>query len=183
MNYLDETIYSYNYGDAHFVVLNTGRYTGYDEALLKAQREWLINDLEANSDAKWTIMLIHQAVHHRVGGTMSRPWLYDTIEEYGVDLVIQGHSHLVTRTYPMKNGEIVTKTSPDLISKGSGTVYTTIGSTTTSHDDIGRGSDPNIEEMMNIVASDNAQPAYTEVRVDGNKIVVTIRIGYLYNCG
>ena len=172
---LDETIYSYDYGDVHFIVLHTGKYSSYDQEIIEAQREWLENDLKANADAKWTIILQHQAVYNRADESLNRPWLYDIIEQYGVDLVIQGHSHLVTRTYPMKNGEIVTKSSPDLIKKGTGTVYTTIGSTTGYHDDLGRGGYPNLEQMLNITTSDSAQPAYTEVRVDGDRLVMTIR--------
>ncbi len=169
----DETIYSYNYGNAHFIVLNTGNYTSDDKYLLEAQRQWLINDLEANRDAKWTVMLIHEPVYHRVGGEESRPTLADTIEGYGVDLVIQGHSHLVTRTYPMKDGKIVSKAVTDNIKKGTGTVYTTIGSTALNHDGINDTS--NIEEMFSITIPELTQAAYTTVSVDNNNLVVTTK--------
>ncbi len=168
----EETVYSYNYGGAHFIVLNSGIYGADDEHILKAQREWLTKDLEANKDAKWTVIMVHEAVYHRVGGAESRPWLNDVIESYGVDLVIQGHSHLVTRTYPMKDGKIVTKTSPDVIQKGTGTVYTTIGSTTLNHDGLG---DPNVEECMVAITPDNNQPAYTVVKVTDNNLTMTIK--------
>ena len=172
VNHYSDTIYSYNYGEAHFIVLNSGPYVADDFYILNAQREWLENDLKANKDAKWTIILVHEAVYHRVGGNESRPWLYDTIEKYGVDLVIQGHSHLVTRTYPMKDGQIVSKDSVDLIQKGDGTVYTTIGSTTLNHDSIGN---PNVEECMTILTPDNNQPAYTVVSVKDDRIVMTVK--------
>ncbi len=168
----EETVYSYNYGGAHFIVLNSGIYGADDEYILKAQREWLTKDLEANKDAKWTVIMVHEAVYHRKGGEESRPWLNDVIESYGVDLVIQGHSHLVTRTYPMKNGKIVTKLSPDVIQKGTGTVYTTIGSTTLNHDGLG---DPNVEECMVAITPDNNQPAYTVVKVTDNNLTMTIK--------
>ncbi len=169
---LEDVIYSYTYGDAHFIVLNSGTYQADDEYFLKAQRQWLINDLEANKDAKWKIILVHEPVYHRKGGTESRPWLYDVIEGYGVDLVIQGHSHLVTRTYPMKDGEIVTKTSPDLIQQGTGTVYTTIGSTTLNHDSMGANT---VEECVLMVTPDNHQAAYTVVSVENDRLVMTIK--------
>jgi DNA repair exonuclease SbcCD nuclease subunit len=76
----DETFYSFNYGDAHFIVLNSGAYTAADQYLLEAQRAWLISDLQDNAHAKWTIVLVHEPVYHRRGGTESRPWLYDVIE-------------------------------------------------------------------------------------------------------
>jgi predicted MPP superfamily phosphohydrolase len=172
VNYYDDTVYSYNYGEAHFIVLNSGPYNSDDMHVLKAQRTWLENDLEANADARWTIIMVHEAVYHRLGAHESRPWLYDTIEKYGVDLVIQGHSHLVTRTYPMKNGQIVTKESVDVIPQGTGTIYTTIGSTTLNHDTIGN---PNVEECMTILTPHNLQPSYTVVSVKEDKLVMTVK--------
>ncbi len=170
----DESIYSYDYGNAHFIVLNTGIYNhAEDRYLLEAQRQWLINDLEANKDARWTVMLFHQAVYHRSGGNYDRDQLRDVIEGYGVDLVLQGHSHLVTRTYPMKDGQIVTKENPDTIQKGVGTIYTTIGSTALNHD--GAGDASNDEEMYHIVTPTATQPAYTSVTVNDESIVVTVK--------
>ncbi|MBR4283004.1 MAG: metallophosphoesterase, partial [Clostridia bacterium] len=169
----DETIYSYNYGNAHFIVLNTGNYTADDKYLLEAQRQWLINDLEANRNAKWTVVMIHEPVYHRLGGVESRPELGDVFESYGVDLVIQGHSHLVTRTYPMKNGEIVTKNVTDNIEKGTGTIYTTIGSTALNHDGINDST--HIEEMFSITIPELTQSAYTTVSVSDTGLVVTTK--------
>lgn len=171
-NMYEDTIYSYNYGDAHFIVLNSGAYYNDDRWLLESQRQWLIDDLEANEDAKWKILMVHEPVYHRKGGNEDRPWLYDVIEGYGVDLVIQGHSHLVTRTYPMLNGQIVTKESPDLIKQGTGTVYTTIGSTTLNHDSIG---DPTVEACLTVITPDNEQAAYTVVSVEDDKLVMTVK--------
>lgn len=167
----DEMIYSFNYGEAHFVVYNSGCYGAQsDDGLVQeAQRAWLEADLEANKGARWTILLAHMPVYHRLGGVESRPWLGTLIEKY-VDLAIMGHSHLVTRTYPMKNGKIVTKSSPDLITQGTGTVYTTIGSTTLNHDTPGN---PNMEEIMLIKTPIEDQATYTTVSVSETEIVVT----------
>ena len=171
--YADETIYSYDYGDAHFVVLNTGSYTGDDQYIINAQRDWLTADLEASKDAKWTILMFHEPVYHRMGGGESRSWLADVIEGYGVDLVIQGHSHLVTRTYPMKDGKIVTKENLDVIIKGTGTVYTTIGSTALNHD--GAGDSTYEEEMAVLLTPTPTQSAYTIVTVEDGQLVVTTK--------
>ncbi len=157
-----ETIYSFDYGDAHFTVLNNSGSTH----LLEAQRAWLAADLQAHADAKWKILLFHEPVYRRTVD----PVLYDTIESLGVDLVIQGHTHRVTRTYPMKDGQIVTKQSPDQILKGIGTVYTTVGSTTTNHDGVS-----NIDECLEIIGNDNYQPAYTVVRVEDGRLEMTVR--------
>ncbi len=169
----DDTIYSYDYGNAHFIVLNSGvDDINDDECIYNAQRAWLEADLQANADADWIIVMTHDAVYNQASGTNNRQYLSDLIEAYGVDLVIQGHSHLVTRTYPMKNGQIVTKANADTITKGSGTVYTTIGSTTLSHTAI---SDPNAEECLTAITPHSNQPTYAVVSVEGNELIVTVK--------
>lgn len=203
VNNSDETFYSFDYGDAHFIVLHSGRYengnvntSDLDADMLNAQREWLIEDLSNNSHAKWTIVMVHQPSYHRLdegaGADYSRPALADVFESYGVDLVIQGHSHLVTRTYPMVY-DADTKTAgnvntaafiggdPDRIARGEGTVYVTIGATTPfSRDSLG---DLNMDHIMTIVtpfstenyAANTAQASYTNVSVKNDKLTVTIR--------
>ena len=168
----EETIYSYNYGNAHFIALNSGTYSDDDEMIVKAQREWLIRDLEANRDAKWTIVMMHGVTYHRYGGSYDSRWLNDVFESYGVDLVLQGHSHLVTRTHPMKNGQVVSNSLGDTIPEGIGTVYTTIGGTTYIHDPIG---DPNVASCITIATPASDQAVYTAVSVKSNKLTVTIK--------
>ena len=176
----NETVFSYNYGSAHFVVINSGTYvnTGNetypdDQHIFEAQRAWLENDLKENSDATWTIILTHEAFYNRGGGKQDRTYLADIVEGYGVDLVITGHSHIYTRTYPMKDGEIVTKENPSVIEKGTGTIYTTIGSTTPSHDLL--AGKTTVENMYNIVTPDNTQPTYTTVSIENGSLVFTTR--------
>ena len=72
----------------------------------------------------------------------------------------------------MKDGKIVTKSSPDLIEKGIGTVYMTIGATTPGHDSLGTS---NAEKMVNIVTPDTAQPVYTIVEIKGNDLILTTK--------
>ena len=172
----DETVYSFNYGDVHFISLNSGSFDNYnDSALLRAQYDWLKADLEANKNAKWTVIFQHQPVYHRLGGANDRGnGIYsDLIEEYEVDLVIQGHSHLVTRTYPMKAGKIVTKLASDTIQQGTGTIYTTIGSCALNHDGISDIS--HVEEMFLAATPTAHQAAYTIVDIKDGNLVVTTR--------
>ena len=173
---LDETTYSFNYGNVHFVVLNTGAYDKavgpIDKIIIEAQTEWLINDLEANKDAEWTILMMHEPLYHRLESYTRLEGIHKVIEEYGVDLAILGHSHLVTRTYPMKDGQIVTKAVTNEIEAGTGTVYSTIGSTVASHDQYGAGV---LENMHTVFTPVNEQPTYTTVSVDDGEIKVTIK--------
>lgn len=175
----DETIYSFDYGNAHFIVLNTGSindpYTkSRDRIFVNAQRAWLIKDLEANKDAKWTIMMFHAPVYSYAGENHSSDFLNDIIESYGVDLVLQGHAHLVSRTYPMKNGKIVTKAVDSKIEKGLGTIYTTIGATKPDHTNFSSYKTHD-ESASLVVTPADAQPTYTTVSVNDSKILVTIK--------
>ena len=174
IKYMDETFYSYNYGDAHFVVYNSGAYSSQDELILKAQRAWLKADLEANKDAKWTVVLAHQPNYHRVAtGGYGRSTLADIIEGFDVDLVIHGHSHLVARSYPMKDGQIVSKDNLDVINKGEGTVYMLVGASAYNHD---RFDDyVNSEEMAVIVTQEKEQSSYAVFDVTEKYIKVTVK--------
>ena len=170
---MNETFYSYNYGDAHFIVYNSGNYSSNDELVMKAQRAWLKADLEANKDAKWTIVMAHQANYHRFEGSYHRSTLADILEGFDVDLVIQGHSHLVTRTYPIKNGEAVSTDNLDKITKGEGTVYMLVGAGALNHDRL--DDYPNTKETAVIVSQEKVQATYAVFNVTENSIEVAVK--------
>jgi hypothetical protein len=73
----------------------------------------------------------------------------------------------------MKDGEIVTKQNPDEIQKGTGTIYTTIGSTALNKD--GTGDASNVEEMMVIAIPDPEQATFTTVEVSDEKLSVVTK--------
>ena len=72
----------------------------------------------------------------------------------------------------MKDGAIVLKTSADVIDKGTGTVYMTIGATTPDHSELGKST---VEPMYKMVYGADDQPAYTIVSVKGNLLTFTTR--------
>jgi predicted phosphodiesterase len=122
----DNTVYSFDYGNAHFAVLNTGS-DWYDMTeLLNMQKQWLINDLNA-TDKKWKILVLHRGVYtsYYSHDDVRNAYL-EIIDTAEVDLVLQGHEHLYMRTYPMRRNEVAT-TEKYEISKGVGTVYSIIG--------------------------------------------------------
>lgn len=174
----DETIYSFNYGNVHFIVLNSSDIAGSSRTTLKAQRAWLEADLKANACAKWTIVMFHQPAYNLMVNNAPGKAVSDILEKYNVDLVIQGHSHLVARSYPMKNGEIVTKQNPDLIEQGSGTVYTTIGPTADIHEkfsDLVNTYSSSNEELVMATSPTYMQAAYTAVNVSGQELTLTLK--------
>ena len=92
------TNYSFDYGPVHVAVLNT-------ESNLKKQTQWLEEDL-SNTDAKWKIVAMHRPVYG--GNTYKKieDWA-EIFDEYEVDLVLQGHNHEYSRSFPLRDGEIV----------------------------------------------------------------------------
>ncbi len=132
LKYMDGSVYSFDYGNTHFSVLNTGSEKSIADMtyFLQLQAEWLKNDL-ANTDATWKVVLVHRGVYYvkdRSAGDEVKDVLLDVIDEYGVDLVLQGHDHVYMRTYQMKGDEIVDVNETNELTKGNGTVYTILGS-------------------------------------------------------
>ncbi|CAM4246809.1 metallophosphoesterase [Paenibacillus alkaliterrae] len=107
------TTYSFDYGAVHFVMLNS-------ESNIKEQTKWLRKDL-ANTDKAWIIIAVHQGPY---GGNRYKKvadWT-EAFDEFKVDLVLQGHNHEYSRSYPLRDGEVV----PDgesLVLNKEGTVY------------------------------------------------------------
>lgn len=106
---LPGTSYSFDYGDAHFIILNT-------ESNIGGQTEWLRQDLQS-TDKPWKIAAIHRPVYGGNSYSKVQEWA-EVFDEFGVDLVLQGHNHEYSRSYPVRGGEVV--------APGEGTVYVTI---------------------------------------------------------
>lgn len=99
-----ENYYSFDYGNIHFVVLdstiNANRVAG------SPQWTWLAADLAANA-RRWTIALWHHP-HYSKGSHDSdaevaliemRENAIPLLEQHGVDLVLAGHSHSYERSF------------------------------------------------------------------------------------
>jgi acid phosphatase type 7 len=105
-----KSYYSYNWGNIHFVSLDSygehdaGTTRLYDT--LGAQVQWLKKDLSANRQL-WTVVYWHHPPY-TMGSHNSdteteliriRENFLRVLERYGVDLVISGHSHNYERSY------------------------------------------------------------------------------------
>ena len=110
--------YSYEYGDVHFVVLNTqqGELRKWYPNLLEEQKEWLIQDL-AKTQKKWKVVLMHRGVW--TGGQLNEigQVFSPVFDDYQVDLVFSGHTHIYARTSLLKAGKV----------DPAGTLYMTTG--------------------------------------------------------
>jgi hypothetical protein len=131
----DGVYYSFNYGPAHFTIINTNDITSKGK-LSNRQISWLTGDL-SSAGTRWRIVVMHKGIyttgiHLDDSDVMAlRSQLAPLFDRYGVDLVLQGHDHVYSRTHALKNGRVSSygKTSKGpssaetSYSKGSGTIY------------------------------------------------------------
>lgn len=115
------SIYSFQYGNANFIVLNTQM---DEEDELEAQINWMRDEVKRN-DKKWNIVLMHKGLYTTGSHgtdlnitTNLRPKLTKVFDELEIDLVLQGHDHIYSRTKVIKDGEV----------SNNGTVYVTANS-------------------------------------------------------
>lgn len=110
---LKGTNFSFDYKDAHFMVLNS-------EYQYEEQKQWLEQDL-ANTTKKWKIAIFHRGPYGSIYDTAEVRNLWaPVLEENKVDLVLNGHDHIYLRTHLMKGKQV----SED----GEGTTYVIAGS-------------------------------------------------------
>ena len=115
----DNTIGSFEYGDACIVVINTEVTPPADKPdILAKQLKWAKECYE-KSDKKWRIMVTHAGPYTSNHDPMEvRPYLIDAIDEMKVDLFLNGHDHIYIRG-TVKNDKKVPL--------GEGTTYITGG--------------------------------------------------------
>ena len=106
-----EAYYSFDYGNAHFICLDSYAW-GRDNMRIfdgpSEQLTWLKNDLKANKHP-WVIVYFHYPPYTK--GTYDsdivpeltklREILTPVFDEFNVDMVISGHSHVFERSRPM----------------------------------------------------------------------------------
>ena len=90
----DNMVYTLRYGPAQFFLLDSNRELPY----LLTQRDWLESELK-KSTAPWKIVIVHHPLFSTRGNNnLIQRWVFnDLIEDYGVDLVLQGHEHAYAR--------------------------------------------------------------------------------------
>lgn len=103
---LQQEFYSFDYGNAHFVVLNSRNNT--DETV----KQWLREDLQSSTKT-WKFAIFHYPAYpafddgKTVDDSIRENWV-PILEQYGVDMVFVGHQHQYMRTYPIFQGEVQT---------------------------------------------------------------------------
>lgn len=178
----DRMYYSFDYANAHFVVLDTNDANA--NGLGKSQLNWLTLDL-ANNRAKWTFVLMHKSLYS--GGSHSkdaevvamRNQLVPLFSRYNVNMVFGGHDHTYTETYLLDaNGEIVTNTE-DGKTPNNAVIYVTLGTLGTKFYDYVENNDIKSKfNTENTIANTLTSQTFGKVTISGDTLTYT---GYSYD--
>ena len=125
--------YSADVGCVHFTMLSSGDCVETDgHGLRREQIEWARRDIEGSS-ARWKVVLIHTPLYSpgKYGSRKSlmsnpdclREQFNETFADLGVDLVISGHDHIFSETYPIKADGTPERECDYVIKKHQGEYY------------------------------------------------------------
>ncbi|WP_326035043.1 purple acid phosphatase family protein [Staphylococcus xylosus] len=109
--------YSFDYNGAHMVVANTNdnkksKDNPDEKAIGKKQMEWIKEDIKKARDngSNWVVLNLHKPMYSKSYHALSdedvkkiREELTKEIDELDVDLVLQGHDHVLSRTHPLEH--------------------------------------------------------------------------------
>ncbi|MBC8141679.1 MAG: metallophosphoesterase [Armatimonadetes bacterium] len=93
--------FSFDYGNAHFVVIDANYYMNWQSPALQSG---LRKAITANPQAKWRFVVFHVPPFHSSLTHNNEQWmrrLSPIFEETGVDVVWSGHVHNYQRTFPL----------------------------------------------------------------------------------
>lgn len=155
----DERYYSFNWGQAHFVCIDSNK------NLPEEELEWLRADLEA-ATTMWKFVFFHHAPYscgmHGSDYTV-RSAFAPMMQELGVDVVFTGHEHDYQRTYPLVDGEPTdVAQDPDFVDP-SGVIYIVTGG--------GSVARPT-SDSCDYTSVAYAATHFTQVDIDGNRLTV-----------
>jgi uncharacterized protein (TIGR03437 family) len=156
--------YSFDWGNAHFVALDSNAPLDAAIAGTGPMLAWLDNDLQ-NTTKFWKIVFFHHpgyatGVHQdEPPAGEVRQGIVPILEKYGVQLVLNGHEHTYQRTYELLGGQVVAPNS-------GGIVYITSG---------GGGAIPYYTAPNNLIAESIGLNNYIHAEVCADEITVKAR--------
>lgn len=177
--------YSYDYGNVHFVAINSGYAAGavkvnkllYEKG--SAEYKWLNEDLEKarkNKKIEWIILYAHYPMY-AYGVSLVPEWQKNVtplIDKYQVDLCLTGHRHVYERHAAIRNNEILKPVDQHRYQKPAGTVYITNGSAGGSLQGVGGKDMPSMlftpkEKMYTyaVMTIENKQLSYEVFNTEG----------------
>jgi 3',5'-cyclic AMP phosphodiesterase CpdA len=163
-------VYSWDYGNVHFAVVDsqseeeaadTIRFSG--NSFLDMQKAWLDNDLKSTKQP-WKIVIFHKTPYYNKAtraNEIIKAAFTPIIDKYHVDVVLNGHDHGISRTYPMRNDTFVP-------TPGAGTIYYVTGrSGNKYYTDLSR-------KVWDQFFYDSVDmPSYTVAQVKGDTLTLT----------
>lgn len=102
--------FSFDYGNAHWTVLDANGYVDWQDPELRA---WVERDLAAAKDATWRFVSFHHPGFNSAKNHFEQQQMRlmaDVFEAGKVDMVVNGHVHNYQRSFPLK---FVVDKSPD----------------------------------------------------------------------
>lgn len=172
------TVYAFDYGPVHFMVLNTGDIP-WDTAQTNSfnkQIEWLKKEV-AQTDKKWKVVAFHKAIYsvgnHATDSDIAqlREKLYPVLDELGIDLVLQGHDHTFMRSYQMYGDTPIMDAVPDengRVTNPDGTLYMINNSPGRKYYNIKQ----NVDKYYAANYSQPFQPIYTGIQVTDDTLTL-----------
>lgn len=173
--------YSFDWGDAHFAVLNSNDMY----PMSQQQLNWLKNDMRA-SDAQWKILLMHRAVYS-AGKNINKPdtiimreVLIPVIDELGIDVVFAGHDHMYFRTKQVKGDKVQLCESVKEVYNGEetefmlnpvGTVHILPSTTGTKRYSVNENAIPPILDCGDVVRNTKSGGVFATVSMDSEHFV------------
>ena len=131
--------YSFNYENVHFLSMATE--LSYSSG--SAQNLFVKNDLSsaaADPNIDWIVVYLHKPMYSSPnscsscgGETALRDLYHPIFDQYGVDIVLEGHTHDYQRSYPIKynpnnpSNPIITNTNKNNYTDPEGQIYSIVG--------------------------------------------------------
>lgn len=156
-------VYSFDYGDVHFVMLDTqiGEEGRFVPGMLEKQKKWLADDLAATKQ-QWKLVFVHRALYNNKaeGNAIVQAGFAPIIDQYHADIVFTAHDHVYAHTYPLYGGRAVGSSS-------AGTIYVATGrsGSKTYSDSIAKQWDEFFYNPLD-------EPNYLTVEVAGDSMTV-----------
>ncbi|MDA0578437.1 MAG: metallophosphoesterase, partial [Verrucomicrobia bacterium] len=108
---LAERVYSYDYGNAHFVGIDSNPFQESDAPKMAAIAAWVAQDLAATTQT-WKFVSFHHPPYTSQGSHLDnanvKAQLVPVLEQGGVDVVFQGHNHFYERINPINGVHYIT---------------------------------------------------------------------------
>ncbi|MBU2699366.1 hypothetical protein Ga0466249_000445 [Sporomusaceae bacterium BoRhaA] len=156
-------VYSFDYGNAHFVMLDTqiGEEGRFVPDMLEKQKMWLEDDLAATKQ-KWKLVFVHRALYNNKaeGNSMLQAGFAPIIDKYHADIVFTAHDHVYAHTYPLYGGTAVNNPA-------TGTIYVATGRSGSK-----TYADSIAKEWDNFFYNPLAEPNYLTVEAKGSLLTI-----------